>query len=464
MGAVDAIWLSMDTPENLMVIEGIMTLEGPVDWERLTDVLQHRLVDRYPVFRQVVVEASSAMGMPHWEDDPDFSIAHHLHHATLAEPGDEAALQAFVERKMQEPIDRSRPLWHFYLIDGYEGGSVVVSRFHHALADGIALAEVLLSLTDDEPDDDLVPVPPHVPGRELEAPPTGLLEVAGRFARPLTVPVSAAVRGVRQALDEVPAMLHPSYAVEMLSTAWQTGRIADKLLLSHIPDSPLTTAPGVAKRAVWSEARPLVDIKLVGRVAGATVNDVLVGAVSAAISHYLADRGHDPGDMSTMVPVNVRGGQPLPRELGNKFALVMLPLPTSRLAPLERLAESKRRMDSIKHSPEALLTFGLINAIGRTNTTIAKQFVDFFAAKAIGVTTNVAGPRTGRYLAGTRLSGILGWVPGSGPQTLGVCIISYDGVVRVGFKADAAAVTDPEKLVHAFDSEMDTLVRLSAAV
>ncbi len=97
------------------------------------------------------------LGMPHWEDDPDFSIDHHLHHATLPEPGDEAALQTFVERKMQEPIDRSRPLWHFYVIDGYQGGSVVVSRFHHALADGIALAEVLLSLTDAEPDDDLLP-------------------------------------------------------------------------------------------------------------------------------------------------------------------------------------------------------------------------------------------------------------------------------------------------------------------
>jgi diacylglycerol O-acyltransferase / wax synthase len=465
MGAVDAIWLSMDSPENLMVIEGIITLEGPVDWQRLTDVLQHRLVDRYPVFSQVVVEAKNPIGMPHWENDPHFSIKHHLHHATLPKPGDEAALQSFVERKMQEPIDRTRPLWHFYVIDGYHGGSVVVSRFHHALADGIALAEVLLSLTDAEPGDDLLPVPPkHAPSRELEPLPTSLLEAAGRYARPLTAPVAAAARSVRQVLDEIPAVLHPSYAVEVLTTAWQTGQIADKLLLSHVPDSPLTTPPGVAKRAVWSEPRPLADIKLVGRVAGATVNDVLVGAVSAAISHYLADRGHDPADLTTMVPINVRGGQPLPRELGNKFALVMLPLPTSRLAPLERLAEAKRRMDTIKHSPEALLTFGLINAIGRTNTAVAKQFVDFFAAKAIGVTTNVAGPRTGRFLAGTRISGILGWVPGSGPQTLGVCIISYDGVVRVGFKADAAAVTDPEKLVHAFDHEMDTLVRLSAAV
>ena len=467
MGAVDAVWLSMDSPDNLMVIEGIMTLEGPVDWQRLTDVLQHRLVDRYPVFHQVVVEASNPMGMPHWEDDPDFSIAHHLHHATLPKPGDEAALQEFVERKMQEPIDRSRPLWHFYVIDGYHGGSVVVSRFHHALADGIALAEVLLSLTDAEPDDDLLPTERYhdTAVAEAEVPPTSLLEVAGRFARPLTEPVSAGLRGALHMFGEIPGVLHPSYAVEALTTAWQAGQVADKLLLGHNPESPFSAPPGLAKRAVWSQPRPLVEIKLVGRVAGATVNDVLVGAVSAAISHYLADRGYDPADLSTMVPVNVRGlGQPLPRELGNKFALVMLPLPTSRLAPLQRLAEAKRRMDSIKHSPEAVLTFGLLTAIGRANTAVAKQLIDFFAAKAIGVTTNVAGPMAGRHLAGTRLTGILGWVPGSGAQTLGVCIISYDGVVRVGFKADASAVPDADKLVHAFDDEMDTLVRLAAAV
>jgi hypothetical protein len=209
----------------------------------------------------------------------------------------------------------------------------------------------------------------------------------------------------------------------------------------------------------------VADIKLVGRTAGATVNDVLVGAVSAAISTYITDRGDDPQDLSTMVPVNVRGfGKALPRELGNKFALVMLPLPTSRLAPFQRLAETKRRMDSIKHSPEAVLTFGLLQAMGYANTEVAKMAVDFFAAKSIGVTTNVVGPMTGRYLAGTRITGILGWVPGSGRQVLGVCIFSYDGLVRVGFKADAEVVVAPETLVHAFDEEMDTLVRLAAAI
>ena len=474
MGAVDAIWLSMDSPDNLMVIEGIMTLDGPVDWERLRALLQTRLVDRYPVFRQRVVEASTPLGMPHWEDDEDFSLDRHLHHVTLPEPADESTLQAFVEQRMSEPLDRTRPLWHFYLVDGHEGGSVVVSRFHHALADGMALAQVLLSLTDEHEDGDLLgtssrrakqrrsrtaslPPPP-----EPVAPPTpSVLDVVGRLTRPAT----AGLRGALGLVGDLPTTLRPAYAAGALTTLWQTGQIAEKLLLSRNPASPLSGAPGPAKRAVWSQPRPLLDIKLVGRTAGATVNDVLVGAVSGAISRYVSDRGADPADLSTMVPVNVRAaGQPLPRELGNKFALVMLPLPTARLAPLQRLAEAKRRMDSIKHSPEAVLTFGLINAIGHTNTAVAKQVIDFFAAKAIGVTTNVAGPMTGRYLAGARIRNILGWVPGSGAQTLGVCIFSYDGVVRVGFKADAGVVTDPEKLVHAFDDEMDTLVRLAAAV
>ncbi|MDN5765138.1 MAG: wax ester/triacylglycerol synthase family O-acyltransferase [Humibacillus sp.] len=459
MGPVDAIWLSMDSPDNLMVIDAIISLGGPVDVERLKAIVRHRLIDRYPVFSQLVVEPYTPLGMPHWEDDEEFSIDQHLHHVQLPEPGDEATLQAFIEQKMQEPLDRDRPLWQLYLIDGHAGGTVLLSRFHHALADGIALARVLLSLTDEEPDGDVVGgEDASSTTKPVNSAVTSLIDVAGRLA----APVSAGVRGALSMFGEIPAALNPTYAIEALTAAWQTGQIADKLLLGHNPNSPVSGTPGRAKRAVWAKPRPLTDIKLVGRVTGATVNDVLIGAVSGAISEYVSQRGGDPDDLTTMVPVNLRDlGQPLPRELGNKFALVMLPLPTSRLAPLQRLAETKRRMDAIKSSPEAVVTFGLITAIGHTNTQIAKQVIDFFAGKAIGVTTNVAGPMTSRYLAGAPITGILGWVPGSGHQTLGVCIFSYDGVVQVGFKADAAVITDPEILVHALDEEMDTLIRLT---
>ena len=179
------------------------------------------------------------MGMPHWEDDPDFSIDHHLHHATLPEPGDEAALQAFVERKMQEPLDRSRPLWHFYVIDGYQGGSVVVSRFHHALADGMALAEVLLSLTDEHQTATCYRVRRAAPCRRHRAARAAAHHPA-RGRRPVRPPghrpgLGRPARCPERWLGELPAALHPSYAVEALTTAWQTGQIADKLLLGAQP-------------------------------------------------------------------------------------------------------------------------------------------------------------------------------------------------------------------------------------
>lgn len=453
IGPVDMVWLLMDRPTNLMVIDSLLWFDEPVDWERLAAVVQRRLVDHYPVFRQRP-SSTSAWGTAQWEDDPDFSLAHHLVRATLPEPGDDATLQRYVEAQMHVPLDREHPLWQLHLIDGYLDGAVVMARFHHALADGIALAHVLFSLTDEDDTGDLVV---HEPDRPVDAGP-------GLASRALGT-ASSAVRGGRDLLRVAPRVLDPAAALEALTVVRQTLHIADKLLLGSRPESPLSGTPGLLKRAVWSRPRSLVDLKVVGRLSGATINDVVVSAVSGAIATYVADHGGEPTDLTTMVPVNIRpAGEPLPRELGNRFALAMLPLPTGLNQPLQRLAEAKARMDRIKRSPEPVLTYAILNAIGRAYPDLAHLAVDFFAAKTIGVTTNVVGPLAGRYLAGSRITGVLGWVPGSGRQTVGVCIVSYDRVVRVGFKVDAGVVADPQHLVHAFDEEMDALVRIAAAV
>ena len=464
------MWLNMDRPNNLMVIDSIMWFDDPVDWDRLAEVVQHRLVDRYPVFRQRAVAASSPVGSPHWEDDPDFSLSRHLIRARLPEPGDEAALQANVETQAHLPFDRAHPLWEFHLIDGYaglepnRGGAAILTRFHHALADGVALSQVLLSLTDARADADIDDEPSGagrpVATRGSDPPHGGLLGAAAR----VTGSASSAVRGALHLFAELPHLVDPAHVIDALALTQQTGQIANKLLMRSNPSTLLSGTPGIAKRVVWSAPRLLTDVKRVGGLAGATVNDVLVGAVSSAISSYLVDHGGDAVDLTTMVPVNLRApGEPLPRTLGNRFALVLLELPTGRWAPLQRLSETKHRMDSIKHSPEAVLTFGLISAIGRTNPEIERHLVDFFSAKAIGVTTNVPGPAVARYVAGAPIAGLLAWVPGSGRQTLGVSILTYNGTVRVGFKTDEAIVVAPEKLVHAFDEAIDDFVRLAKA-
>jgi WS/DGAT/MGAT family acyltransferase len=244
----------------------------------------------------------------------------------------------------------------------------------------------------------------------------------------------------------------------------QSVSIARKLLLSSDPVTPLHGTPGGTKLVAWSGPRPLGDVKRVARLAGGTVNDVVVAAVSAALSHYLVDSGAEPVDLMTMVPVNVRApDRPVTADLGNRFALVLLHLPTGSWAPLDRLAEAKRRMDRIKDSPEPWLTFGLITAIGRTPPMVERLVVDFFSGKAFGVMTNVPGPTRRRSVAGTPITGILGWVPGTGRQGVGVSIFTYDGTVRVGFKVDADVVGAPDKLVHAYEQAIDELLRLGHA-
>jgi diacylglycerol O-acyltransferase len=457
IGPVDNMWLNRDQPTNLMVIDGVMWFDEMIDFERLGMLIQRRLLQRYPVFSQRPVPSSIPFGMPHWEDDPDFDLSRHLKRATLAAPGDQVALQRFVENRMSVPFDRAHPLWEFFLVDGYLDGCAVVSRFHHSLADGIALSQVLLSLTDASPGEDLE----QIKEQESSTKHVGGLTGAARALRDTGVQT---VRSGLHAISLLPELANPFRAGDVLELGWRTGKVVDTLVLGHNPPNLFSEgAPGIDKRAVWSGPRTIKEVKRVSRLTGATVNDVIVAAVSGAVNTYLRDRGADPVDLTTMVPVNVRSpDQPLPRELGNKFALVYLKLPSGVRAPLERVAVTKSRMDWIKVSPEALITFGLNELIGSLEPHVANSIVGFFSDKAIGVTTNVMGPQKQRYVAGVPIAGAVGWVPGSGRHSLGVCIFSLAGVVRVGFKVDAAMVPDVEKLVHAFDEDLDQLLRIAA--
>ena len=155
IAAVDATWLRMDRPDNLMVIESVVWSDTPMDWDRLAGVVRRRMVARYPVFRQRPVYSRSPLTPPYWEDDPDFRLERHIVRARLAPPGDETTLQRYVEAQMHRPFRRNHPLWEMHFVDGFGSGSALMVRLHHALADGMALSQVLLSLTDAGPTGDL---------------------------------------------------------------------------------------------------------------------------------------------------------------------------------------------------------------------------------------------------------------------------------------------------------------------
>ncbi len=438
---VDAIWLGMDRAKNLMVIECLMFLEGPVDRARFDQVVRRRLLDVYPVFSRRPVPHGRGGRRSRWRDVAELDLDQHVREVQLPAPADDAAMQEYVGRFLGTPLPRDRPLWDIHLVEGLAEGTAIYVRLHHALADGIALTQVLLSLTDETAEGDR-------DGSHHEA------------VRHHTL--GEVVQAARRVAPEVPHLMTPQRVRSGVRAAIGYGLsglgVVRKLLMTRNPETCLAGEAGEHKRAVWSAPVDLQQIKDIAARTGATVNDVLVAALAGAIDRYQLEHGGTPVDVPTMIPVNLRPMHlPLPRELGNRFALVLLLLPSGLTSASARLAETKRRMDRIKRSPEPVITFALIQGIGLLGARLSRLLVTFFAGKASGVTTNVPGPREDRYLAGSRITGLLGWVPGSGDQTLGTCIFTYAGTVRVGFKTDTRVIPDPERILSAFHAEIEAL-------
>jgi diacylglycerol O-acyltransferase / wax synthase len=428
LNPVDTIWLNTDHAENRTVIEALLLVEGALDRARFEQVLRTRLVDRFPVFRERIVPGRFPGSRPSWGEIPGFRVADHVVAATLPSPGDDSALQRYVAGFLSAPLGGHRPLWEIHVIDGYGSGTAVFVRLHHSLADGVALTQVLLSITDGEIADGAI--------TDVQEPPPE--QPADDAVRSLPTASRAAVPVLRH-LVGIPAT-------------------AARLLVARNPRTAMSRTATAVKLVVWSGPIPLERIKAVARATGTTLNDVLVAALAGAVRRYQVHRGDRPVDVNTAVPVNLRSlGQPLPARLGNRFALVLLTLPSGLSTATERLAESKRRMDRIKDSPEALIVAAVMQVIGLGGPWLSRLMVKFFATKADSVTTNVPGPRQERYLAGARVGGILGWVPCASHQTLGTCIFTYAGAVRVGFKTDAAAIPDPDWILTAFIAELDAL-------
>jgi diacylglycerol O-acyltransferase len=151
MSTTDSVFLTLEDPTNLMMITGVMVLGAPLDRARLRATIERRLLafDRFP---QRAVASRWRRGTLYWEDDPDFDLDHHLRPLVLPAPGDQATLQEDVSRLASTPLDLSRPLWQFHLVETFGQGSALVCRFYHWLGDGLALVQVLIAPTDTEPD------------------------------------------------------------------------------------------------------------------------------------------------------------------------------------------------------------------------------------------------------------------------------------------------------------------------
>jgi diacylglycerol O-acyltransferase / wax synthase len=452
MHSADAAWLHMDRPTNLMVVNSVLWFDEPMDLERSTEVVRERMVEAFPRFRQRVVEPRAGVGLPYWEDDPNFDLDRHIHHIALPAPGDSRALQKLVGDLMSTPLDRSKPLWDIYMIDGYGAGSAQVSRIHHSIGDGIALARLLFSMTDERPDAGLgSPVVEQSGHGRLNG-----------LARPLAAGAHLVGAAAHEGLD---VLAHPrSELTGLVGTTAKDSRALAKLLLTPPErDSVLRGRLGARQTVTWSDRFELDEVKAICRATGTTVNDVLVAAATGALRRYLIDRRSLVDEVRAMVPFNLRPlDQPLPRELGNRFGLVYLQLPVGIRERRRRLAEVHRQMEAIKNSPEGAVSYGILGVVGLTPRQIESRLVDLFASKTSLVLTNVPGPDEPVYFAGTRLAGVVPWVPAGGSIGLGISLFSYAGRVTVGLRCDAGIVSEPDAIIDAFEQELVKLAALGS--
>jgi diacylglycerol O-acyltransferase / wax synthase len=451
MSKVDTAWLRMERPTNLMMITGVMILAKPIDLARLKRMLTERFL-AYPRFNQKAVEND---GAAHWEDDPDFDLDWHARRTALPGAAGQEELQHLVSLLASSPLDHSKPLWQFHLVESYQGGSALIVRIHHCYADGIALVQVILSLTDVS----------ARPKKGATLPDAWLKDdhhrVAERFHSPAREQFDRAVKFGSKLLGKGAELLkNPLSAGTMAVEARRiAAELAHALSLADDPPTRLKGPMGVSKHCAWAEPLDLEEVKAIGRGLDCTVNDVLLASAAGALRSYMIEQGDtvDGLTIRATVPVNLR---PLEhaRKLGNHFGLVFLDLPIGEPNPVRRLEIVATNMRELKQSRQAIVTYGLLAAVGMAPAPVQKMALDLLSLKASAVATNVPGPQMPLFLAGAEISEMMFWVPQSGDIGLGISILSYHGKVYFGLMADGKRVPQPGDIIRRFRPEFEKLL------
>ncbi len=461
---VDLAWLRMEHPTNLMMVTGILTFEERVEEGRLRAVLEERML-AFDRFSMRVIDPRLPLVPAYWEDDPTFDINSHIHLVALPEPAGHDELQTMASDLMSTPLDYSKPLWNVHLVENYQGGSAVIVRLHHCIADGMALVYVLLSMTDFAPDG-------APKARESGAEPAkpkperngGLVTAVFKRGAKIMKGSSTVTRRIVAETREI--AVNPAHAVEVALYGGDNVAAAARLLLrTPDPETLFKGQLGVAKRAAWSRPLPLKDVKAIKNVTGATVNDVLVSALTGGVRRYMLARGEsvEGVDFRAGVPINMRTPEEM-GTLGNRFGLLFLGLPVGIADPLERLAVVHERMEELKNSEEGAVGLMILSALGLVPPAAQGEVVEMFAAKLTAVLTNVPGPPMPLYMAGSKISELMFWVPQSGRVALGLSILTYANQVFIGIATDAGLVPDPDQIIEGFYTDFNELLELAAQV
>jgi WS/DGAT/MGAT family acyltransferase len=423
--------------------------DGTIDFDRIVDYVVSRL-DRIPRYRQRL-SRTPIEGHPVWVDDAHFNIRYHVRHAALPRPGDERQLKRLVGRIFSQQLDREKPLWELWLVEGLEGDRVALfSKVHHCMVDGISGAELLAELLTVEPLEK-IEIPPAWAARPA---PRALQLGMDEVARVLRAPLALVENALRVMRDENHARHDLRERVRAIGRLVLDGA-------NIATPAPFNRPIGPYRRIDWC-SMPIAPIKEVRRCLGGSLNDVVLATASGALAHFLEHcRGVDIGslDFRIMAPVSVRAPEQS-GTLGNRVSAWIMPLPLAERDPVARLRSICETTRKLKESSQALAADTLTQATEWTGTTLLSLGARLMSLGTPFnmVITNVPGPRVPLYLLESRVLEAHAMVPLMSPLGLGIALFSYADRISWGFSADWDLVPDLHDLVTAVEESFEELL------
>ena len=460
LSPLDASFLFAEDRTRAMHVCGVMTFapaDGPeFDMDAFAALIGRRLA-LVPRYRQKVREVPGHLGLPVWVDDPDFDLDYHVRRSALPRPGTDEQLRALVGRLIARRLDRARPLWEIYLVEGLSDGRfAVVTKTHHAMVDGLASMDVGALLLDSTPEPRETAADEWRPAPEPSALELAAGAVLEAWRRPRTVLDVAARAGAD--VREVTVGLERAMTT-LLSAG--TGR----------PVHALNTVIGEQRRFATARTT-LADHRAVRAALGGTVNDVVLAVVTGALRHWMMTRGEPltaGATVRALVPVSVRARRDTvaaprtggPAAAGNSISAYFVDLPVGEDDPLRRLAQVSAAMAAHKAGGQAVGATTLIRLAGLAPPTLHSlgvRLASEFSSQVYNVlVTNVPGPPRPLYAMGARMLDMYPVVPLAGGQAVSIGITSYDGGMHYGLNADRDAMPDVDVLAGALTDALDEL-------
>ena len=455
LSSIDASFLTQEGSASHMHVGGILIFEGPPpSYRDLLDHVRSRL-HLVPRFRQRLVFPPLQMGRPFWVDDASFNLEYHVRHSALPQPGSEEQLRKLAGRLFSQQLDRGKPLWELWLVQGLKRKRfALMSKTHHALVDGVAGVDIATVLFDVAP----VPEPTEPEHEWVPEPEPTQADLVVRGVEELAKTPINVVRRLESAIE------HPGPAIEQATEAVEALSEVGWAFANPAPEVPLNVAIGSHRRFSWVRA-DLADLKRIKDALGGTVNDVVLAVVAGGLRRWLHSRGMrtEGLELRALVPMSIRA-EDEHGQLGNRIAAMRGPLPVYIEDPVRRLTTVRESMDGVKSSKQALGA----EVISRFNdfappTLLAQASRLNFSTRLFNlIVTNVPGPQIPLYVLGRELEDVfpVAFLPKR--HALAIAIMSYHGGMNFGLLADYDAMDDVQEITDGIESSIGELLREAA--